>query len=981
MNLTLKSKLLIAIGLVFICLFGALTYYDYQNARTEIIADLRNQADTIQSLVRATRKVYRHQFINSGLPLNKETVGLLPAHALNRISSEFNDWIDTGLSFNNVTDRPRNPDQQADQFELEAMAYFRGNPDQDDHISYQRDHQGANFYQFAAPMWITQDCLKCHGKREDAPASLQAMYDGGFDYQLGELRGIISIKLPSTLLEQRIHQHLWRALAAYTTGFVLTFLAITWLLKQNILNRLDTLTRATRRMASGELSVRIGSGGSDEISQVGRAFDSMAEAVESREQTLRNNERRLRAIFESTGEGIVVVDRDGWVKETNHALDRIFGYRGEQLVETSSLQLLSSRQRFQQLRKLMRLARSTSSESDQQSRIEVLGQRNNGEIVPLELNIKAMTLDNELHYLAVVEDISERKQAENAIKQKQQFLQAVIDGVVDPIMVIDTNYQVIMSNRSAQQNFPEQTDHSKTQYCYQVSHRSDTPCSGDDHPCPLHQVLDSGKPTTVVHEHYTDGNKLTTFELVASPFWNENGELEGVIEVARDMTEHLATEKQLRENEERLLYQASHDDLTKLSNRSLFNNRLEHAIARCKRDGGQVAVLFLDLDRFKNINDSLGHDVGDGMLKEVAARLKAGIRAEDTVARMGGDEFTIILEDVEDTAKVAMVARKCLQILSDKISVHGIELFPSVSIGISLYPNDATTVEDLMKCADSAMYRAKDAGRNCFQFYTADMNTHSYRLLMLEADLRQALQKDQLCLHYQPQFDLQTGNVVAAEALIRWNHPERGMIPPSDFIPLAEDTGLITPIGEWVLSEATQQLGRWHRQGLTRMKIAVNVSARQFNRDLPDLVAHTLKESQLEPASLELEITESVLMENAEASTSVLKDLEQMGLTLAIDDFGTGYSSLSYLKQFPISTLKIDRSFIIDLPDDEDDKAIVSSVIALANHMQLDVVAEGVESEWQLDYLRQLSCKQAQGFLFGHPMAADEFEHNFLTVT
>ncbi|WP_421868391.1 EAL domain-containing protein [Motiliproteus sp.] len=978
MKLTLKSKLLITIGIVFVCSFGAVIYYDYQSAREEIIANLKNEANTIQGLLRATRNVYRHQFVTSGIPLNDKTVGFLPAHALNRISDEFNNWVKSGLSFNNVSDRPRNPKQRADKVEQEAMAFFRKNPEATQRIRYFQDEQGRSFYHYSSPLWITQSCLQCHGKREDAPLSIQTLYTQSFGYQLGELRGILSIKLPSTLLEERINQHLWGSVAAYFAAFMLTFIAVFWLLKHNILNRLKLLTQASSRMASGEYRVRINSQGSDEISAVANAFDSMAEAVESRDRTLRDSEQRSRAIFESSGEGIVVVDEKGWIREANRTSGKIFGYPEQNLISTSAFNLLPNEGRIAQLRKLIRFIRSGPNAAKGLNRIEVKGQRQNGEVFPLELNVNDLTLDNEHFYLAVVEDISERKRAEAALLRKQEFLQTVIDGVVDPIMVIDTDYRIVMTNSVARQNIPKHLASEPVLYCHQVSHHSDVPCSGDEHPCPLRDVMESGKPVTVVHEHHLKNDKVATVELDASPFWGENGKLEGIIEVARDMTEHLEAERQLLENEERLLYQASHDDLTQLANRSLFNSRLEHAIDRCERDGGRIAVLFLDLDRFKNVNDSLGHDIGDGMLKEVGKRLAAVIRKEDTVARMGGDEFTVILEDIGVIEDAVVVARKCLKALSEKMTVQGIEFFPSASIGISLYPDDATTVEGLMKCADSAMYRAKEAGRNTYQFYTADMNEYSYRLLMLEADLRQALEKNQLRLHFQPQFDLNDGRLVGAEALLRWQHPERGLISPGDFIPLAEDTGLILPIGEWVLRQATGQLHRWHQRGLTQMKIAINVSARQFNRDLPKLIARTLGQHQLDPAVLELEITESVLMENAEASTSILKDLEQMGLTLAIDDFGTGYSSLSYLKRFPISTLKIDRSFIVDLPDDEDDIAIVSSVVAMANHMGLEVVAEGVETRVQQQCLQQLGCTQVQGFLFGRPIEATEFEQRFL---
>jgi len=972
MYLSLKAKLLIAIGTAFLLSFGVVTYLDYQNSRAEIITNLSNEARTIRGMMKATRKVYRHQFIASGVPLNDKTVGFLPAHALNRISDEFKHWVKSGLSFNNVSDRPRNSKQAADAAEMEAINFFRATEDVNERIIYYRNEKGAAFYHFAWPMWITKDCMKCHGKREDAPESIRDMYKGAFGYEVGDLRGILSIKMPAALLEKRLAEHLWRSLATYLMGFVLTFVAVFWLLKKTILNRLDELTVATSQVASGNYHARIGHSGSDEISRVSSAFDSMAEAVEHRERSLSDSEKRSRAIYHAAGEGIIVADAKGVIHDLNPAVIEIFGYEEPELLGGSLAILLPKDKRLAHLKELLSFVYDNKERVVEHRRIEVSGQRKNGEIFPLELNLNTMQLEKQRYFLGVVEDISERKKAEKEIRSNQAFLQTIIDGVVDPIMVIGTDYKISMTNSVASKNISESLLVDGPGYCYQVSHGIDQPCDGEEHPCPLRQVIDTEKPVTVVHQHLVGEGERRTFELDASPLWGEDGQLKGIIEVSRDVTDRLEVERKLIDNEERMRYQANHDTLTGLPNRALFNDRLEHAINRVDREHGRLAVLFLDLDRFKNINDTLGHDIGDGMLKQIARRLERGVREEDTVARMGGDEFIIILEDAHSTDNIILVVRKCLRILSKKMSVRGIELFPSVSIGVSIYPDDARTVEDLMKCADTAMYRAKDAGCNTFQFYTTDMNTQSYRRLILEAGLRRAIDDQQLILHYQPQFELRTGNLLGAEALVRWNHPEHGMIAPGEFIPLAEDVGLIEPIGEWVLSSACQQLRHWHDQGLPQIKMAVNVSARQFNSHLPDVVADILNRVGLPATSLELEITESVLMGNVEATASVLKELEQMGITLAIDDFGTGYSSLSYLKRFPISTLKVDRSFVSDVPDD-DDCAIVSSVVALASNLGLDVVAEGVETGVQMEYLKQIGCGQVQGFLFGRPVPAEEF--------
>ncbi|MFO1433428.1 MAG: EAL domain-containing protein [Candidatus Competibacteraceae bacterium] len=422
---------------------------------------------------------------------------------------------------------------------------------------------------------------------------------------------------------------------------------------------------------------------------------------------------------------------------------------------------------------------------------------------------------------------------------------------------------------------------------------------------------------------------------------------------------------------ERLAYQANHDTLTRLPNRNLLLDRLDHALALSQRSGGWVAVLFIDLDNFKQVNDSLGHAAGDALLRAVSERLSGCVRNHDTLARLGGDEFILVLENLPREELAAAVARKILEVLQPPFLLGGHEFFISSSIGISLFPKDGVDRETLLRNADMAMYRAKEQGRNNFQFYSKWMNDHVIERLYLENGLRYAMERNELLLYYQPQVDLASRTVVGVEALIRWRHSAQGLISPAKFIPLAEETGLIVPIGAWVIETACIQAKLWQDAGLS-LRVAVNLSARQFTQpNLIDSIITTLQRTGLKADCLKLEITESLLMEDVEKVITTLRALKAIGVKIAIDDFGTGYSSLSYLKRFPLDFLKIDRSFIRDIQSDPDDAAITLAILAMAHSMHLEVIAEGVETDEQLAFLHAHHCKEVQGFYFSPPAPAD----------
>lgn len=432
--------------------------------------------------------------------------------------------------------------------------------------------------------------------------------------------------------------------------------------------------------------------------------------------------------------------------------------------------------------------------------------------------------------------------------------------------------------------------------------------------------------------------------------------------------------EQVENAKTQLNHLAHHDALTGLPNRVLLHDRLAQAIELASRQGTQLAVLFMDLDRFKHINDSLGHAVGDQLLQLVARRLMACVRHSDTASRQGGDEFVVLLSNIKQAEYAAISAQKILAALTAPYRIDQQELHVSVSIGIATYPNDGQDTETLLKSADSAMYHAKESGRNNYKFFVQDMNVRAVHRQSVEASLHRALERQEFVLHYQAKIDLHSNMIIGVEALIRWQHPERGLVAPSEFVPIAEDSGLILPIGRWVLREACFQARAWLDAGLPPIIVAVNTSAREFGAtDFMEYVRSTLNDTCVEPRYLELELTESVLMQDAALTNPVLNALTDLGVKLAIDDFGTGFSSLSYLRQFPVDTLKIDKSFVNRMTSNTEDAAIVIAVIGMGRSLKLRVIAEGVETAEQCEFLLAQHCDEGQGYYFSRPVAADAF--------
>ncbi|MCB1886532.1 MAG: PAS domain S-box protein [Rhodocyclaceae bacterium] len=682
------------------------------------------------------------------------------------------------------------------------------------------------------------------------------------------------------------------------------------------------------------------------------------------EQAMQEQSDRLRLYFDLPMIGMARLGlKDGWL-EINDKLCQIVGYPQDQLAGLAWMDLVHPDDSAAEIR---RFSDALSGATDGYA-CDLRLLRYDGSAIHCHVIMRCVRDDDGTleYFVVMVQDISERKRLEDSLRLSATVFEHAAEGV----MIVDADTCIVAVNRT----FTEITGYSADET---LGRNPRFLQSGKTPPETYRdmwqQVQDKGIWRGELWNRRKDGTLFAEL-LTISAVRDEAGATTHYVGLISDITT-------IKRSQETLDYQAHHDPLTDLPNRLLFEDRLGHALHRARRSDRQLAVLFIDLDRFKIINDTLGHPVGDDVLCGVGQRLLASLRESDTLARLGGDEFILLLDSIEDEEDAAIVASKLLDDFREPVFAAGQEFVVSASIGISLHPRDGNDVATLVRNADAAMYRAKERGRNSFDFYHAELTSSARKRFTLESELRRALERNELLLHLQPQKRVADGRLSGAEALLRWQHASRGWISPADFIPLAEETGLIVDIGAWVLETACAQLGQWLRAGLQPPPLSVNISEVQIRRGtLVTLVGEVLERHAIPPGHLELEITESFIMHQSEERVSQLDQLRDMGVRLAIDDFGTGYSSLSYLKRFPIDCLKIDQSFVRGLPGDSDDAAICRAIIAMGRSLGLRTIAEGVEQAEQQVFLHEAGCEYIQGYHYARPMSFEAFESQFLSA-
>lgn len=677
---------------------------------------------------------------------------------------------------------------------------------------------------------------------------------------------------------------------------------------------------------------------------------------------LRGAEPAYRLLVEKMAEGAALLEPDGTILYCNRQFTQMLGLKFNEVIGTTLFAYIDPTDQFRARETLAQTAQGTY-------KTELEFRRGDGQTLPVYLSLSQST-SNGLPVISIVAtDLTEHKHDERILSD-EKLARLILDQAAEAIVVCDVKGFVIRSNQAASRLAGRALIGQHFDDCLPLWHAGRRmPAFDRETPGDIHTGCDALAPDGVRSLDVSlpvCGQELHLL-MSSGPLYTGNKSL-GWVFTLSDIT-------QRRASEERIRHMAQHDALTGLPNRMLLMDRLQQGLALSGRRQRKLAVMLLDLDRFKTINDSLGHQVGDVVLQTIAARLSGCIRQGDTVARLGGDEFVVLLNDIQGPKDAGRTALQILEDIAGPIQVMDHQLLVTPSIGVACYPADGSDPDVLLKNADMAMYQAKLSGRDCYRFYTQQMSESADERLALGNALRKAITERQFEVYYQPQVDIKTGRLVAAEALLRWNHPEWGQLQPGRFIHVAEETGLITTISEWVLFTACQQNRKWQDSGLPGIRIAVNLSAAQLRQpSLPELVAAILAETRLAPDYLELELTESMVMENLEEISVSLGKIAASGVSISVDDFGTGYSSLTHLKKFPISKLKIDKSFVRDIVQDPDDAAITAAIIALCKNLDLKVTAEGVETEDQMAFLRKLECGIAQGFYFREPLSTVEFE-------
>ncbi|MEO5365665.1 MAG: EAL domain-containing protein [Magnetococcus sp. WYHC-3] len=804
--------------------------------------------------------------------------------------------------------------------------------------------------------------------------------------------------LVMTMPRQEVLKDVYQARSRSITLILLLVLGsagLVFLLSNRLLRPLHRITRAVEEFQQGDSPVHLPVRGQNEIVRLSRAFEAMTRRVYDSARELQERERRIATIMDTAHDGIIIFDQAGNIQSCNPAAACLLGYEASAL-PGRGLHTLWPPENQEGAQVPIPPGSLAWFPGGGAREVELC--RADGSRMALELSLSAFEVNGQRQFTMLLHDIRERKQAEAALRQANEVLEQhvaertcelreantrllaemaerqraeernrltakVFENTSEAIVITRPNGVIVEVNNA----FCTITGFSREEVIGETPRIGKSGVHDDSYYRKMwRDITETGAWSGEIWDRRKNGALFPKW-LTINAVNDESGKISHFVGIFKDITEVKATEKRL----ERLAY---YDGLTGLPNRALFRDRLEHEIQVARRQGTRLATLFLDLDRFKHVNDTLGHAAGDELLRIVAQRLVGCVREADTVARLGGDEFTVILTNVEQNGGVVRVCRNILEEIPRTMRISGSDVAVGTSIGVGIFPEDGEDFETLTKNADAAMYQSKTSGRNMFSFFTPEMNASIARKLAMETRLRQAVERDEFVLYYQPKVDFSNARIVGMEALVRWQDPQRGVISPAEFIPLAEETRLIVPLGRMILEKVCRSMKTWVDAGYADLKVAINLSPVQLRQD--DLLAdieRILAETGLAADRLEVEITENMMVDRMDEAVVLLNRLRRMGIHITMDDFGVGYASLSYLKRLPIDTLKIDRSFVEELVSDEDDAAIVAAIISLARSLDLTVVAEGVETREQAEFLRRQGCDQLQGYLCSQPLPEADF--------
>lgn len=1023
LNMSLKTKILAVVALVFIGHFSLAVYLDYKQTKTDVINEIREDARVIRGMLMSLRTVYQRYIIEHDVPINDTTLGLLPAEALGRVSIEFRRLMNSGLSFNNVMDNPRNPLNKADKVEMEALDYFRKNPGHTERMVPYRNESGDLYYHYSQPMWMGQRCLKCHSTRESAPESIRKRYTLGYGYKLGDLGGLMSIKLPAAIIEKRVSRELWNDALTHFATLLVTFVLLSWLLQGAVVARISLLKDAAVRMAKGDYTKQATLPGNDEVSQVSIAFDEMAQEIGKRERDL-EVQKSLYAALSWTSKSITRLDsQKALFKETCHiavehggmdqACIALVDHVDANLVvvEGTGYNVIgfsfSLEDKFQhEIAPVIRVIKENRAividdvtvESHSKQWLKLMAQnallsaalfplRQDGEPIGVFcvfsrekaffregmfelLDEMASEISYAVHNYRLAEEHKKaHKELEESSAQMRRLnsqLRLLLESTGEGIFGINTKGHCTFINQSALDMFGYTREEIIGKSIHEFAHHSHA--DGSPYPvesCPMYKAYGTGVPFRVQKEVFWRKDK-TSFPVEYSAYpIIEEGELLGSVAVFRDVTDSQAMEQ-------RLSFLATHDPLTRLLNRYAFEQRLKKALEDAHTNNVHHVLCYMDLDQFKVVNDTCGHVAGDAMLQMLAKLLQKSLRHNDTLARLGGDEFGLLLEECSLGKAEAITTKICEAVKEFRFSWDDKTFSTGVSVGIAAITEDTSNVELVMSAADSACYIAKDMGRNRVHIHLADDEEVAKRQgeMRWVSEIRSAMEEDRLLLYRQLIMppSIKEQEVGYFEVLLRMKDKDGHGVPPGAFIPAIERFAMMPTLDRWVIENTICWMEQAQKRGQPVGLCFINISGHSLaDEGLSEFIIDKLKSHNIAAEKICFEITETAAVSRLDQAIRFMGEMRELGCRFALDDFGTGMSSFAYLKNLPVDFLKIDGSFVRDLLDDPVDCGMVESINQIGHLMGLKTIAEYVESDDVRRRLIEIGVDYVQGFGVSYP--------------